>query len=610
MPFPSDEQRAVIEHRGRPLVVVAGAGTGKTKTIVQRMIRLLDEDPSRNITFVTFTRTSRSDTSEKLASELPTDTLENPVATLPRVGTLHASARAILHRFAGTIGHDPNFTIFIVEKGERSLIVSEAIDDLDLGFAVPFVEQAIVSMLCNLTPLETNTINEELQNRLFERYEELLRFYKAYGMEEIVYLACRALETAQQHIPPIFLQVDEYQDLNPADQYLVGLVASDDESQVVVVGDDAQSIYQFRHANYEGLRELWDSEEWEQIRFHDSFRLPAHIQRAALSLIADEDYLGGVMSIKPENGQAVRTLQCTRSEYQPIVISRCIQEFVQHGTKNDGEPVSYSDVMILCPSSNLNPGVIEELGRHGIPSRDVSRIQIPDDVWRIILIIRMAFHQDNVAFRQWLDIAEIDPEEISSIRLEAIESGLDLIEFCRQLGNEAISSILEGMNLVDDSSDDLESLIQAIAAFPYLNVEQEVIEEVVEIILHEGQLPPESQFLRSLYRSYGVLEDEGQAGDEDAVLVSSLHSSKGLEGELVCLMWMNERFMPMPGRNPQEERRLLYVAMTRARQDLIITFHEVYDRQVGYRRIKAMSPFLREIADYLNIERIRAADIR
>lgn len=609
MPFPSDEQRAVIEHRGRPLVVVAGAGTGKTKTIVERMIRLLDEDPSKNITFVTFTRTSRSDTSKKLASELSTEALKNPVATLPRVGTLHASARAILHRLAGTIGHDPNFTIFIVEKGERSLIVSEAIDDLNLGFAVSFVQQAIVSMLCNLTPLETNTINEELENRLFDRYEELLRFYKAYGMEEIVYLACSALETAPQHIPPIFLQVDEYQDLNPADQYLVGLVASDDESQVVVVGDDAQSIYQFRHANYEGLRKLWDSEEWEQVRFLDSFRLPAHIQRAALSLISHEKYLGGVMNIKAENGQTVRTFQCTKSEYQPIVISRCIQGFIQHGTKNDGEPVTYSDVMILCPSSNLIPVVIEELGRHDIPSRDVSRIQIPDDVWRIILIIRMVFHQDNVAFRRWLDIAELDPEEISSIRLEAIESGLDFIEFCRQLVNEAISSILEGMNRVDDSSDDFESLIQAIAAFPYLEVEQEVIKEVVEIILHEGDLPPKSRFLTSLYRSYGVLEDERQIGDGDAVLVSSLHSSKGLEGELVCLMWMNERFMPMPGRNPQEERRLLYVAMTRARQDLIITFHEVYDRKAGYRRIEAMSPFLREIADYLNIERIRAADI-
>ena len=76
MPFPSEEQRYVIEHRGKPLIVVAGPGTGKTKTIVERMIRLLNEDSSRDISFVTFTRTSRSDTSKKLASEIEENDLQ------------------------------------------------------------------------------------------------------------------------------------------------------------------------------------------------------------------------------------------------------------------------------------------------------------------------------------------------------------------------------------------------------------------------------------------------------------------------------------------------------------------------------------------------------
>lgn len=609
MPFPSDEQREVIDHRGRPLVVVAGPGTGKTKTLVERMISLLREDSNRNISFVTFTRTSRADTSRKLASDFPSDTLEDNIQTFPRVGTLHASARAILHRLAGIIGLDPNFNILIAEKGERSIMVGEVIDDLGMGFSVPAVEIAIVYMLCNLTELETDTIEPEIQVQLFERYQELVRFYRACGMEDIVNLACRALEETQRRIPPIFLQVDEYQDLNPADQHFVSLVASDDDSQVVVVGDDAQSIYQFRHANYEGLHVLWDSEDWEHIRFHDSFRLPAHIQRAALRLIEGEGYLGSVMNVKPESGQFIRTFQCTKSEYQPIVISRCIRDFVQHAANNDGEPVTYSDVMILCPSYNLIPGVIEVLENDGIPTKDISRSPIPDDVWRIILIIRMAYHKDNIALRQWLDIAGLDPDTISSIRLDAIESGLDLIEFCRQFDSETVRIILNWVDLVTISYGDVNNMIEAIENFPYLDVDRGVIDDVIGTILYDGELPAPSQILRSLYSSYGVLEDEAQAVEDDAVMISTLHSSKGLEAELVCLMWMNERFMPMPGRNPQDERRLLYVAMTRAKQDLIITFHEVYDNRRGYQKVQAMSPFLREIVDFLNIERIRVADL-
>jgi superfamily I DNA/RNA helicase len=172
VPFPSDEQRAVIDHRGRPMVVIAGPGTGKTKTLVERMITLLKEDSNRNISFVTFTRTSRTDTSRKLASEFPSDKLEDDTQEFPRVGTMHGSARTILHRFARIIDFDPNFNIFIAEKGERSLIVSEVIDDLGLGFSIPVVEAAIVYMLCNLTELEADKIEPELQVQLFERYHE------------------------------------------------------------------------------------------------------------------------------------------------------------------------------------------------------------------------------------------------------------------------------------------------------------------------------------------------------------------------------------------------------------------------------------------------------
>jgi len=609
LPFPSDEQRQVLDHRGQPLVVIAGPGTGKTKTIVERMLGLLRENADRTVSFVTFTRTSRSDTFEKLERTLSPEAVANPEGSTPRVGTLHASARSVLHQLAWRVDFDSDFTILNPDKDERALLVNDVIADLELGYSADLIDRAVLSFLCNLRHSDDMRISEELQRALFARYEELLHFYNALGMEEIVFLACQALEAGTDEIPPQFLQVDEYQDLNPADQRLVHLLASNTESQVVVVGDDAQSIYEFRFANPEGLRELWNSDDWTTIRLLDCFRLPAHIQRAATALIENEDYLGSVMNSKPDNGLSVQVFQCTRSEYQARIVGRKIRDFVEEGTTQDGDHLTYSDVMILCPSSRFIPGVVEELEQQDIPSKHIHKPEVPGEIWRLILLIRMVFNHDNVALRQWMNIAGLSQASIHEIRREAMTSGADLFAHCRAIDDQEIRAILDAVEVTNEAYGGFESFIATLGAFPHLNLDQDQVRNALEELLVDGEMPSTSDLIPSLYRFYGVLEDESIASEENAVRISTLHSSKGLEGELVCLMWMNRSYMPMPGRNPQGERRLLYVGMTRAKQDLIISFHERYDAEEGYLKRAAMSPFLREISDHLTITRIRAADL-
>jgi superfamily I DNA/RNA helicase len=130
VPFPSAEQSQVIAHRGSPLVVVAGPGTGKTRTLVERMIGLLREDQAREVTFITFTRTSRRDTEQKLADALGDQAAQGANLMFPRTATLHTYAKRLTHRFSHVIGREPAFSILMEGRGERALLVAEIHRDL------------------------------------------------------------------------------------------------------------------------------------------------------------------------------------------------------------------------------------------------------------------------------------------------------------------------------------------------------------------------------------------------------------------------------------------------------------------------------------------------
>jgi superfamily I DNA/RNA helicase len=574
------------------------------------MVSLLLEDPSRNITFVTFTRTSRTDTLLKLRNELPQGPLDQTDLVTPRVGTLHASASSIVHRLSAIVGLSPRFSVLISDKGERQLVVQDMIDDLGLQVSPGTLTKAILSYLRNLAIVEPPPLPEADLMSAFGHYMELLRFYNAHGMEELVFSAIQILEQHPEQVPPIFLQVDEYQDLNPSDQRLVSLIASNPRSEVVVVGDDAQSIYGFRDANFQGLTDLWESPGWESISFAHSHRLPSHVQRAALAVIADSGYLGSAINPREDDGHRVLTLQCTKSQYQGIAIARKITAFLDQHTKADGSPLTFSDIIVLCPSGKFIPGIRDALDQQGIPSRDISRSEIPNHVWKLILALRIALHLDNIAFRQWLEYLDLDPRVVTDMRRAAMDQNTDFVHFVESAPDgPARTTIARAGHLRDNSSTPVE-LIANLFDFPGIALTQEAITQAVShILLEDGTLPPASKWVGILFQKFGVLEDQSAGDPQDAVLVTTLHSAKGLEAELVCLTWMNERYIPLAGRDPEEERRLLYVGMTRAKQDLVITFHELYENG-RYLATEALSPFLRAVRGFLSIERVTADDLK
>ncbi len=611
MSFPNEEQRRVIEHNGRPLVVVAGPGTGKTSTIVARMERLLKENPNREVSFITFTRSSRRDTERKFKDTVGKQALTEAQFVFPRVSTLHTYAKSIVHKYAKTVGWEPNFSILIEDRGERDLVFSEVIEDTALRVNLPTFKKEISYYRNTKKWSDDCCVPKAKRDQVLQCLHILLQFYNTFDMDALVPAACSILSADPADLPSVFLQVDEYQDLNPVDQKLVALASKTKSSQVVVVGDDAQSIYSFRNANPKGIRDLWESDEWEHLHFPHCHRLPPHILRAAQALIAGRQYLGGQVKSPKANGKRILTLQCTKSDLQIDAVARVIGKIKKSQTRRDGTALTNNDFMVLCPTAAFVGKVALSLEEgFGIPTKQREKTKIPDDHWRLLLVLRMLHSHDSLALRQWLELIGTDADYIRQYRMNAIKSGKTLFEYCSRLSSPPIRKIFSHLSRLLIAADNIDRFRKELHAFPFLLVEDSLFPQI-GITINELTKEPASigSVIRSIHEKFGLLDPEVDIPDDDKVLVSTMYSAKGLEAEYVFIMWLNATFLPSPDRDVEEELRVFYVAMTRAKQDAVFTFHEKYD---GSRllKVEAMSPFLKGIIDHLNIRRIRKDDLK
>ena len=611
MAFPNQEQRRVIEHRGKPLVVLAGPGTGKTRTIQERMVQLLREDRERRVVFITFTRSSMRDTAQKVSRVLGEEEPRQD-GTIPRISTLHGFAKSLVHMNLALLGLDRFFPVPVKRQGEQQLLMSEAMADIGTNGNPGELAKLLVGYRSTLGPPVSCGFSEQDIRQANARFEELLRFYGALDMEGVVQEATRLLSDDAARLAPMFLHVDEFQDLNPNDQRFVDTLVSAGRHQIVVVGDDAQSIYGFRHAFPEGIRSRFDDADWEGVRLLECHRLPLGVLRAANALVAGQGFYGTEMRI-PERGQLVATYQCTRNDVERDKVAALIKVSLAEGSNRSGGSLKAGDIMILCPTNRIADEFASTLrAEHDIPAKVVRKGMIPEDVWRLVLLLRVVRSDDNLALRQWLNVLNVEPPTIETLRRDAEKERVSLFHACRRTGSTPLRRFLEMLDPLRESRRDLIPVLDALRQFPHLDVSDEVLADVG--LPPEGSesdsTPSANQVIQKVYENYGVLDVEEAEPSEDAISVATLHSSKGLEAEIVFLVRLQDRFLPMQGREKDEERRVLYVGMTRAASQLILSFPERFDAESGaYLRDEAMSPFLSEIREYLDVQRVRRTDL-
>lgn len=613
MAFPNDAQKSVIDHRGRPLVVLAGPGSGKTATLVERIMGILAAEPGAQIAFITFTRMSRRDTARKLEERFGREVLaEHDDAALPRVATLHTFAKAIVHRGAHELGLDANFSV-LVPGPEDEIVFEEARGDVGIDVDTEAIRRHVEARRYMDTDVATPGITADQAARLLPRIEQLLEFYNSTDIAGLVNRARLILERDPNIVGGALLHVDEYQDLNRADQNLVLTLLEVGGCEVVVVGDDDQSIYGARRANPDGIRDLLTRDGWVNVVFRECHRLPAHVLRAVQALLRLQARPGvdkGVI-VPADDGTKVRVYQCTTSavEVRRVVldIKRRLEE-----SKSSDRPMKFSDFMILSPHGKGLTAVGERLVAEGIPVRARTRRPVPEELWRVLLMLRVVRGDDQIALRQWLPTLGLSAAAIRGLRLDAEAAGRRLFEHARAADIPEVNRFLDVIDRLRGSRDDLRAILGIVAEARELQIDGKALEMLTSAgtRLSEGGRFSVSGLVRALYEEYGLLDPEEETADEDKVLLSTLHSSKGLEARIVYIVHLDDRFIPAANRDRDQEVRVLYVGMTRAKETLELSFAERFEIQKRRRFTRdAASPFVLGIAGNVEFVRIATRDL-
>src|SRR5947208_2184423 len=633
----NEQQLAAVTAPPGPLLVIAGAGSGKTRTLTYRVAYLLENgiDP-RNILLLTFTNKAARQMLDRVANLLPVD------ASGLWGGTFHSVGNRMLRRHGSALGYSSGFTIMDREDQKdliNTVVASAGIDPKEIRFPKGDVLAEIFSFVVN-----TETLLEELLAEKFPYFLPLLdkikdvqarydRKKKATNSMDFDDLLEKTLSMLQQHQSIAafyrrqfqFILVDEYQDTNKIQADLVDALALDHKN-VMVVGDDAQSIYSWRGANFQNILEF--PKRYPDARVYKiemNYRSVPEILEVANAAIAAnvQQFHKHLSATRESNAVKPALVALNDAGEQAQFIAQRILELRDEG-------VDLRDIAVLYRAHYHAIELQLELSRRGIPYQITSGIRFFEqahikDVTAFIRVV--ANPRDEVAFKRMVKLLPGIGNRSAESLWRAWENALN------ERGEiTSWSEHLLAMNVSARSKKAWEQLahtLDEIAPGGQPNPPSEMITSVVEAIYDDyakvnftnyelrredlnqlavfaRQFKDVHEFLAQLALINNVDAEAApnQTAEKEAVNLSTVHQGKGLEFNTVFIIWLTDGMFPssrsLDRRDArEEERRLLYVAITRDREELYCTFPQMR-LSGGYGDIfQRPSRFLREIPNQL-----------
>lgn len=574
-------QERIIKSNAKRIRCIAGPGTGKTYAIMKRVKRLLEEDPSvgPKIFAVTYTRLA----AEKLRDELQGMSVDG--ADKITAATLHSFAFKILQK---------EQAIQSLERHARPCFKTEMNalhHDLSLGFGnIRNIKEKInahASMWARLQHEEPGWPDNNEDRAFSSKYLQWMKFHKCILIDELISLAVKYLRTNPINEIDNFEEiiVDEYQDLNRADQEFLELINK--EARMLIVGDDDQSIYSFRHANPEGIREWFknQSEEKEDIQLNLCRRCEGKILSLANNLIKNnsgrqKEDLAPFLEEKKNMGD-IDILQWQTHGLETKGLAKGIKKIIESGKLPDGE-----EILVLVPRIEFGEKLKKELD--SLEVRDVGLKTSLD--WKdeklgkgICLSLISEDDNDRLALRYWLGMN--NPtwyREKYSILYEYCLSNecspkdvLNNQTLCKDLGIErTLYKRWCELKIEIDKLSDKSIEYKLNGLFP-LNGSTEKIGKIIKKIYE--QQPTLS--LKGLLTE--AIVSQAEEKDESKIKITTFYGAKGLTSHTVIIGGLVNGILP--GNNSEkleEERRLMFVALTRAKSRLILSsFRQVSRRE-------------------------------
>lgn len=605
------EQRRAVEYLGGPLLVVAGPGTGKTRVITHRIAyRVASGVQADRILGITFTNRAAAEMQGRVASLLGEDA---PV----RMGTFHWMCNALLRRYADRIGYPRDFRLLTPSEA-RHAFKRAALE------AWPDERQAL-GRIAGAVSAQKNGASRELIARRYRvaqeavdavrvKYGETLRAARALDLDDLLALSVRLLcedEATRDRCRAWYAEVvvDEFQDTNPIQLELLGLLVPPGGS-IVAVGDEDQAIYGWRQADSRGMhRFLHDFAGARMVRLSESYRSSKRILRAAGSLIAhNPDRLGiGLHTSNPAGERPVLFAADDERDEAEFVAAE-----IERLTRRDG--VRPPDVAVLYRVNAQSRSLEDALVRHRIPYHihGGARFYERPEIRRVVAYLRLALGEDaDAAALLAEEVSGIGPRRLAALRQSADASGISLLERLKVPVSGVPRISLAVLRAIPNRVETLRSLRDA----PLLTLvssaidlagesadvglqsdAESVAENLDELRTVVRQLEGRQTTLRELVDRMSVAGHEVQRG---GVNLMTLHAAKGLEFPVVFVTGVEDGLVPhrrsldLPG-DLDEERRLLYVGMTRARSRLFLSY--AHSRMLAGRQLLGEgSRFIAEI---------------
>ncbi|MFY9259891.1 MAG: UvrD-helicase domain-containing protein [Gallionella sp.] len=598
----NEAQREAARYLDGPLLVLAGAGSGKTRVITHKISYLIERCgyQARNIAAITFTNKAANEMRERVATLLPGNQSKDLI-----VSTFHSLGMTILRSEAKLLGYKPKFSIFDSSDSAKILAELSNADDKQML-------RALQSQLSNwksdfISPdmaILNAEDNETLLNaRIYARYQETLKAYQAVDFDDLIHLPVRlfnehpeALLRWQKRLH--YLLIDEYQDTNACQYQLTKLLAGQ-RAAFTAVGDDDQAIYAWRGASVENLHQLrHDFANLRVIKLEQNYRSSQRILTVANHLInrntkVFEKKLWSDHGI----GDPIRIYAARDDDNEAeSVVMRLMSHKFEHRTQ-------FSDYAILYRSNHLSRVIETHLRDQRVPytvsggTSFFDRAEIKDIIAYLRLI---ANPDDDPAFIRAITtpkrgIGNVTLEKLGSYAgtrhislFEAafethIEHQLppaqyaDLMTFCRFINR------LQDRAEIESCSELLDELLRAIAYETWLYDSNEArqaegkwknVSDFIDWLKRKSEA--DGKNLLDMVQTIALITMlDGKDEEPDAVALSTLHAAKGLEFPHVFIIGAEEDILPFRDsdeRGIEEERRLMYVGITRAERSLQISY--------------------------------------
>ena len=619
----NDAQKAAVAYTDGPLLVLAGAGSGKTKTLTHRIAYLLTHERvwPNEILAVTFTNKAAREMRERLATLI---NQPNTRQFMPWMGTFHGICVRILRRDGPAIGVPSNFIIY--DEADRQGLIKQAMKQLSIApdKLKPRSVSAAISNAKNdlLTPDDYAAAaqypNQQHIAKIYNRYEQLRSEAGALDFDDLLIETVRLLRDAseiRQKYRQYFkhILIDEYQDTNAA-QYAIVKYLVNDARNICVVGDDWQSIYSWRGADFKNILNFErDFPGAKVIKLEQNYRSTGAILEAAQKVITknvertDKKLWTAAGNGAPVQVQAVRD----ESEEAYVVASRIAAQ-TSIGARR------YGDFAVLYRTNAQSFAFERAFMQQRIPYQLVGGVRFYDrkEIKDIIAYLRLLYQpNDRMSFSR---IANVPARGIGATSLEKFlrwqnDNNMDIIaslinvEQTSVLTPRAKKSLLhlgeilrelQALVLSDTSpSDIIEKLIEKIAYRDYVmdgTPQAEERDDNLSVLIADAK---SFATLPDFLEEAALMSSVDQQSDGEKVTLMTLHAAKGLEFPVVFMVGMedglfpSERALEEGPRNLEEERRLCYVGMTRAREELYLLYAQSR-AQFGLRSYNQPSRFL------------------